>query len=282
MSYPFSRRKFLSLLLGGTAAMVFPESTLRSNVCCREIKVREDPETLKADVCAVGGGSGGFGAALAAARLGANVILVEKNSILGGNSIMAWVHNWEPTRGGGGIPKDLWDAMSADPLATPIKEYRKGEPRVGGESLVWEPRSFVLATTKMLEDTGKCQVLFGTTFYDVVMSGRKVESILCTCTGSALKIDAPIFIDCTADGHLCVAAGCECRMGEDAKSEFNEPSAPEEPGMHLNGLTLSIASPIPVKSRNLSRRLIFPKGVVQGLLACIPARTETCLSMPLI
>lgn len=241
MNYQFSRREFLSFFLGGTAAMAFSEFIPRRSICHtrrEEIEMRGNMEILRTDVCVVGGGSGGFGAALAAARMGADVILVEKNQILGGNSTVAWVHNWEPSRGGGGIPRELWDVMDADPMATPIKQYREGEPRVGGKSLVWEPHSFVLATTKMLENTGKCQILFGTTFYDVVMDGRRVESILCICGGNLLKIEAPIFIDCTADGHLCVAAGCEYRMGEDAKSEFNEPNAPEKPGMHLNGLTL--------------------------------------------
>lgn len=50
--------------------------------------------SLTCDVAVVGGGPGGIPAALAAARRGAKVILVERNGHLGGNLVMAclcWV-----------------------------------------------------------------------------------------------------------------------------------------------------------------------------------------------
>ena len=55
---------------------------------------------MRTDVCVVGGGSGGIGAALAAARAGADVILVERMDRLGGTSTNAYVCNWEPGPGG--------------------------------------------------------------------------------------------------------------------------------------------------------------------------------------
>ena len=42
-------------------------------------------ETLQYDVVVVGGGPGGIPAAIAAARQGAKVLLVERNGYLGGN-----------------------------------------------------------------------------------------------------------------------------------------------------------------------------------------------------
>ena len=42
-------------------------------------------ETLQYDVAVIGGGPGGLPAAIAAARQGARVLLVEKNGYLGGN-----------------------------------------------------------------------------------------------------------------------------------------------------------------------------------------------------
>ena len=35
-----------------------------------------------------------------------------------------------------------------------------------------------------------------------------------------------VFIDSTADGDVCVDAGCEFHLGEDPKSLYDEPSAP--------------------------------------------------------
>ncbi len=48
-----------------------------------------DPETWNTDVLVVGGGGAGFSAAITAAQDGADVILIEKSSFLGGNTMMA-------------------------------------------------------------------------------------------------------------------------------------------------------------------------------------------------
>ncbi|MBR2000375.1 MAG: FAD-dependent oxidoreductase, partial [Lentisphaeria bacterium] len=50
-----------------------------------KFKVEEEiPVVAEADVVVVGGGPGGLGAAIMAARYGANVILVERYGMLGG------------------------------------------------------------------------------------------------------------------------------------------------------------------------------------------------------
>ena len=58
-----------------------------------------ETRTLRTDVCVVGGGSGGIGAALAASRAGAKCILVEKMDLLGGTSTSAYVCHWGPGPG---------------------------------------------------------------------------------------------------------------------------------------------------------------------------------------
>ncbi len=67
------------------------------------------------DLVVIGGGSGGIGAALAAARLGLSVALVERWPMLGGTSTMAGVCCWEPSVGGTGIPFDLYRRLRAIP-----------------------------------------------------------------------------------------------------------------------------------------------------------------------
>lgn len=66
---------------------------------------------LDCDVCVVGGGSGGLGAALGAARRGAKTVLLERAEMLGGTSTLAWVHSWEPSVGGGGLPREIFERM---------------------------------------------------------------------------------------------------------------------------------------------------------------------------
>lgn len=47
------------------------------------------PQTWETDVLVMGGGGAGFSAAISAAQLGRKVILIEKGSVLGGNTMMA-------------------------------------------------------------------------------------------------------------------------------------------------------------------------------------------------
>ena len=54
------------------------------------------------DLIIIGAGSGGIGAAIAAGRLGLKVLLLEKNSQLGGNAAVSGVSVWEMGVGGTG------------------------------------------------------------------------------------------------------------------------------------------------------------------------------------
>jgi flavocytochrome c len=56
----------------------------------KEVKVvAKAPQTWNADVLVIGGGGAGLSAAISAAQKGAKVILIEKGSVIGGNTMMA-------------------------------------------------------------------------------------------------------------------------------------------------------------------------------------------------
>ncbi|GAB6087137.1 FAD-dependent oxidoreductase [Alkaliphilus crotonatoxidans] len=61
-------------------------AALKKNQVARTSK---DPQTWNADVLVMGGGGAGLTAAINAAQQGAKVILIEKGSVLGGNTMMA-------------------------------------------------------------------------------------------------------------------------------------------------------------------------------------------------
>ena len=222
-------------------------------------------ETIATDVCVVGGGSGGVGAALAAARAGAKVALVERNEVLGGTSTMAWVSNWEPTVGGGGLPMEIWGRMAELPLACADFDYRQGEPRRGGKSMPYEPHALALTMSTMLEEApGQPLLLLGTSLVQVDAPGGEVRAVRVSCRGETYWIQAKVFIDCTGDGSLCSMAGCDVMLGADAKSAFDEPSAPDEPHLRFNSLTHMYritdtgADQPPPPKPELERRCPFP------------------------
>ena len=72
------------------------------------------------DLVIIGAGSGGFGAALASARLAVNVLLIEKSDWLGGNASRCGVNVWEIGVGGTGIPFDIYRRLKKIPHAVGI------------------------------------------------------------------------------------------------------------------------------------------------------------------
>lgn len=161
-------------------------------------------ETIRCELAVIGGGSGGFGAALAAARLGVDVVLVERSDRLGGNSVRGGVNIWEPGLGGTGFPFEIYQRLRRGPKATGIYSMgrhqgtfnpaREAYPFPGGETVldparsyldslqryglasaqlhgvVFEPEAMAKTMLAMLEETGHCRVLFRTEFKRVTMN----------------------------------------------------------------------------------------------------------------
>lgn len=218
-------------------------------------------ERLRAQVCVIGGGSGGIGAALAAARAGADVVLIEREAILGGTSTNAWVHTWEPVAGADGIPRDLYEAMKADPLAVTHADYGVGAPRRGGRGLPFEPRALNYAAGRALEATRRCRTLLGATFCGARVEGNRLRAVEAWFAGTHLVVEADVFIDGTADGDVCAAAGCEYHLGEDPKARYQEPTAPDQAGLHLNGLTLCYR----ITDTGSPQKPYLPKEIPEGI-----------------
>lgn len=218
-------------------------------------------ERIRTQVCVIGGGSGGIGAALAAARGGAEVFLLERDAVLGGTSTTAWVHTWEPVSGADGIPREMYHVMKADPMGVSQPDYTKGSPRRGGTSLPFEPRALVYAARQLLDATGRCQTLLSTTFFHAQVEGGRIKAVEAWFSGKRLVVEADVFIDCTADGDVCAEAGCDYHIGEDPRSRYREQTAPEDAGMHLNGLTLCYR----ITDTGVKQKPYLPEGIKEGI-----------------
>ncbi|MEA1949796.1 MAG: FAD-dependent oxidoreductase [Planctomycetota bacterium] len=231
-------------------------------------------DEIKTDVCVVGGGSGGFGSALAAARAGAKVVLVERQESLGGTSTRAFVNSWEPGPGCE-FARELYDLLRKTPGAIGVTGKSKfsisgklghgaWDPSVPYEEsltrAIRQPKDFHAASfdadkmahemQKLLEETGRVKIMLGTTFVKAHSTAdktpdhsKRVESIDVVNRdgvnrdGKWSRIKAKVFIDATGGVHLCRKLGCEVMLGADAKSRFDEPSAPQNPKHQLNAIS---------------------------------------------
>jgi len=233
------------------------------------------------EVCVVGGGSAGIGAALAAARAGRETVLIEAGGQLGGNAVRGGVHNWEPGVGGTAFPQEIYERLRRRPNAVTVWSFgrhwcwphRNHPPFPGGEQLadrartyadtlqrhgtrglvadpdrvrklwhgiVFEPDDYAAVVEEMLAETGCCHIWKNLRFASCEgASGRVGRIHAMRENGRRITIRAPHFIDATADGLLCRAAGCESLVGEDSHAAFREPSAPDHPRPRMiNAVTL--------------------------------------------
>jgi len=229
------------------------------------------------DIIIIGGGSGGIGAALGAARQGLNVLLVEKADQLGGTAAIGGVNNWEPVVGGTGFPFEIYKCLTKIPDAVGISTFgrhiscqKQNEqvPYPGGEGVIDLALSYIDTlrrhgagnSPKSLEFRIKNwhSVVFEPDAYSQVVEQMLDKTGHCTVLkktafsraivdrghlvevelDNGQKISAPFFVDATADIVLAMACGCKFMVGQESKDVFNEPSAPSKPTGYLNSATL--------------------------------------------
>jgi len=178
------------------------------------------PHRLSADVVIVGGGMSGVCAAIAAARLGASVVLVQDRPVLGGNaSSEVRMHI---------VGADCSGARGdTDARETGIIE----ELRL--EDSVWNPQRStsmfdVLLYDKVIREPN-ITLLLNTHCYGVRMTANdRIGAVLASRSGTedTFIIEGKLFIDCSGDGRLGAEAGAHFRMGREARAEFGESIAP--------------------------------------------------------
>jgi hypothetical protein len=176
--------------------------------------------TLHFDVAVIGGGLAGICAAVAAARNGAKVVLVQDRSVLGGNSSseirvhVNGVNHLKPNN----IPERESGIIEEILLHNRFHNPQESYP-------VWD---HVLYDFVMREPN--VELMLNTQAVEAQMSGSAIESARCWQfnTETEFTIFAKLFIDCSGDGLLAATAGALYRTGREASKEFNEKYAPAE------------------------------------------------------
>ena len=190
-------------------------------------------QTVETDIIVVGGGLAGVGAAVAAARLGRTVALINNRPVLGGNSsseVRVWVcgataHGNQRWARETGIIGEMYVE----------NQYRNPE----GNPIYWD--DVVLDTVRREPNI---RLFLNTDVREVAASGpeeaRHIESVTGWTMGSEILTTflAPLVIDCTGDGLVGHLAGARYRLGKEARSEFGEEWAPQEARREFLGSTL--------------------------------------------
>jgi hypothetical protein len=176
-------------------------------------------ESLQTDVLVAGGGLAGVCAALAAARNGAKVLLIQNRSRLGGNSSSEIRMH---VRGATGSPAlKYWRESGI------VEELRLIESATNPQRSfeIWD---FILYD-KVLREPNL------TLFLDTALINAEVEDdeivraeAISPLLEAYYDIDAKYFIDCTGDSILAHAAGAEVMRGREGQDVYGESLAPEK------------------------------------------------------
>ena len=170
--------------------------------------------TYKTDLCVIGGGMSGLCCAIAAARHGIKVVLIQDRSVLGGNA-SSEIRMW------------ICGSHGKDNRETGIVEEIILENFYQNPSLKFPLWDSVLYEKAMAEEN--LTLLLNSSCLDCTMNGKKIESVKAWQSNAETFhiVSAEYFADCSGDSILSTLSGAEFMYGREAKSDFNETIPPD-------------------------------------------------------
>ena len=163
----------------------------------------------KYDLAVIGGGFAGVAAALAAARAGVKVLIVEKSNCLGGAAVNCLVNPFMP----------YWteiDGRRVDLSAGIFKEIRdrlEANHAMSGKSFLEEELKYIL--NEMVAEAN-IDLLFHAYIFKAEKCNEHIASIMVATKSGEMQIEANYFIDATGDAQLAYLAGCPTVLGRES------------------------------------------------------------------
>ena len=175
------------------------------------------PITCTTDVLVAGGGVAGIAAAIAAARQGANVILLEKQFMLGGLATAGLVTIYLPLCDGKGNQVSF--GLAEELLRLSIKYgYESSYPAAwleGGSMkdktekrfmVRYNAQLFAMAAEQLLQKEG-VKILYGTSACSVAIKDKKISAVIIENKSGRSAIKTRTVIDATGDADICAMSG---------------------------------------------------------------------------
>lgn len=178
------------------------------------MKVKESTKRHSADVCVIGGGMSGLCAAIAAARHGAKVVLMQDRPMLGGNASSE-------------IRMTIRGAAGKENRESGILEEIELENIYRNPTMNYSIWDSVLYQSVISEEN--IELLLNCSCLDCETANGVISEV----TGWQLNsytfhtVKAKVFVDCSGDSILAELSGALYRVGRESREEFDEYAAPE-------------------------------------------------------
>ena len=185
---------------------------------------RHLPVVGACDVVVVGGGMAGVAAAVAAARFGSRVVLIERYCALGGLATLGNVTAWLPLCDGKG--NQVIAGLGEELLKLSVADLRHDHPAARFQRLpsCWRPdghrderlktryrvdfnpAAYMLALEKLVVDTG-VDLLYDTRVCAVLRGSQRISHVIVENKSGRGAVACQTVVDATGDADVCALAG---------------------------------------------------------------------------
>ena len=213
-----------------TGGFQIPEAAAACKDTCPPL-LDKNPE-----VVVVGGGPAGVCAAIAAARHGADVLVVEQGNCLGGMGTQGLVGPFMTCYDKPGkvqLIRGLFDEIVCRMVKMGGAIHPK-EVRAGTSFAAWhvrghdhctpfEPEALKFVLDDLCREAG-VKVLYHATFMAPVMDGNRIVGVEVLTKAGVRRIAAKIVVDATGDGDVAFRAGVPCEKGDQTRGGTMQPA----------------------------------------------------------
>jgi hypothetical protein len=188
---------------GGSGVIPAPAAPQPSIRSLREAE-RDLPVLGEVDVLVCGGGAGGVGAAVGAARAGANTLLIERYGFLGG-------------MGTGGLVVPHFDGFLNDGINKEIIAALKERAGWGAPhwKISYDPEILKSVSEEIVLASG-CDLLYHSLAVATVMEGDTVRGAVIETKSGRFALLAKVVVDATGDADVAARAGAEVVRGRES------------------------------------------------------------------
>ncbi len=179
---------------------------------------RNGPAPISCDVLVIGGGAAGIGAAAAAGRAGAHVVLLERYGFLGGLATTAQVGTicglyLQDTKGAqatpvaGGFPNEFANRLQTSAGTKPLCVDR------GLWVLPYPPPVFARVADQTIRDSGNITLILHATVAEARAEGSRLAEVRALAWNEPLVIRPVSVVDCTGEATAAALAGAGSENG---------------------------------------------------------------------
>ncbi|MCT8161925.1 FAD-dependent oxidoreductase [Pseudoruegeria sp. SHC-113] len=167
------------------------------------------------DVLVIGGGTAGFGAAVAAGRSGLSVLLLEASSKIGGVMAfcpgMPWGGAYPVDEIIGGLIEEVTERLAA--MRPPAAVKRPCNLANFGPEILYDHDIATFTMFEMLEESG-VRLRLNATAGTPIMDAGHITEVLCHDRNGTFTVRPRIVIDCSGDGDISAKAGVPFSLGD--------------------------------------------------------------------